>query len=210
MKVLVTAGPTREFIDPVRFITNRSTGKMGYAIASSALDREHEVCLISGPVNLEPPKAASFVSVVTAEEMLQAVKKNIAWCDVLIMTAAVADWRPISINAEKIKKGAGSLSLKLEPTVDILDAIRDRKGTRIFVGFSADSTDVVSEATRKLTAKHLDMMVANDITRTDAGFECDTNQVTVIERSGAQHVLPLMSKSDVATELMKLIEKVNV
>jgi phosphopantothenoylcysteine decarboxylase/phosphopantothenate--cysteine ligase len=207
MKVLVTAGPTREFIDPVRFITNRSTGKMGYAIVSSALDRGHEVCLVSGPVCLEPPKESEFVSVVTAEEMLEAVKMNIGWCDVLIMTAAVADWRPSSINAEKIKKGADSLVLQLESTVDILGAVQDRKGTRLFVGFSADSENVVSEATRKLTAKHLDMIVANDISRSDAGFECDTNQVTVIERSGVEHVLPLMSKSDVATELIQLIEK---
>lgn len=207
MKILVTAGPTREFIDPVRFITNRSTGKMGYAVAAAALDRGHEVCLISGPVHLEAPEGAMAVDVVTADAMLKAVEQNLEWCDVLIMTAAVADWRPESVSNHKIKKKGGSLILNLQPTVDILRAIQGRKGNRLFVGFSADSAAVVDEASRKLTEKQLDMIIANDISRSDAGFESDTNQVIIIERDGTKRELPLMSKVSVAAEIILLVEQ---
>jgi phosphopantothenoylcysteine decarboxylase/phosphopantothenate--cysteine ligase len=207
MNILVTAGPTREAMDPVRFISNRSSGKMGYAIARAAAARKHKVVLISGPVNLEPPSNVGVIRVVTAAEMLEAVKTNMLWCDVLIMAAAVADWRPVAVSAQKIKKREKIRSVKLVATTDILLAIRSKKGKRIFVGFAAETENLVEEARRKLKAKSLDLIVANDVSRRDAGFDVDTNKVTFMASDGEVTDLPLMSKLAVAKRLIAWIER---
>lgn len=206
MKVLVTAGPTQEAIDPVRFISNRSSGKMGYALARVAADRGHEVRLISGPVSLQPPNGVGVTPVVSAQDMLAAVERNLDWCDVLIMCAAVADWRPRNPAAGKLKKGGGAPTLELEPTPDILRRVAPRKGGRIFVGFAAETEDPESEARRKLREKSLDLIVANDVARPDSGFGADTNKVVLFSRDGGKHDLPVMSKQEVARHVMEWVE----
>lgn len=206
MRILVTAGPTREPLDPVRFLSNRSSGKMGYAIAAAAAARGHDVVLVSGPVALTPPAGVTLRLVETAADMLQAVEAALASCDVLVMAAAVADWRPRQASPRKLKKGGGPPSLDLEPTADILASIRPRKGPRLFVGFAAETHDVLREAQRKLAAKGLDLIVANDVSRADAGFEVDTNQVTLIPAGGDADAWPLLSKAEVATRLVTWIE----
>lgn len=207
MKVLVTAGPTHEPIDPVRFIGNRSSGKMGYALARSALRRGHEVVLVSGPVALARPENAVLVQVKTAEEMLEAVRQHIEWCDALIMAAAVADWRPRCIKAEKIKKRDASMLLRLEPAPDILRTIAPRKGGRIFVGFAAETRNLKEEAVKKMESKQLNLVVANDVGEPGSGFESDTNRVTLISSDGRTDELPLMTKDEVAERIVKWIEE---
>ena len=206
MRILITAGPTREAIDPVRFLSNRSSGKMGYALARVAARRGHVVTLVSGPVALRPPAKVSFVAVMTADEMLAAVKRYLSRCDALIMAAAVADWRPCRVRAQKIKKTTGPRVLRLEPTPDILKTLRGKKGRRIFIGFAAETERVLAEARRKLAEKELDLIVANDVSRPDAGFEVDTNQVALMEASGGVRVLPLMTKMKVAARILDWLE----
>ena len=206
MRILITAGPTREAIDPVRFLSNRSSGKMGYALARVAARRGHAVTLISGPVALRPPAKVSFVAVMTADEMLAAVKRYLSRCDALIMTAAVADWRPRRVSAQKIKKATGYRLLRLEPTPDILKTLRSKKGRRVFVGFAAETERVLAEARRKLAEKGLDLIVANDVSRPDSGFEVDTNQVTLMDASGGVRALPLMTKLKVAARILAWLE----
>lgn len=207
MRVLVTAGPTREFIDPVRFISNRSSGKMGYAIAAAARDRGHEVVLVSGPVAaLQPPHGVKTIPVVTAADMLAAVEASLDWSEVLIMSAAVADWRPAEPAPLKIKKLDRLSELRLEPTADILMTVGPRKGTRTFVGFAAETHDLLSEARRKLGRKGLDAIVANDVSRSDAGFDVETNQVTLVTGKGEAAEWPLMSKRAVAERLVRWVE----
>lgn len=206
MKILVTAGPTREPIDPVRFITNRSTGKMGYAIAEEAERRGHDVLLISGPTAVPTPKVR-MLQITTAADMLEAVTREIVWADALVMAAAVADFRPVQSSAEKIKKADGLASLQLEPTTDILSSIRAVKGRRIYVGFAAESRNIQQEAERKLISKGLDMVVANDITRDDAGFESETNAVILITSGRSPCELPLMSKTQVALHIVEWLEE---
>ena len=203
---MITAGPTREAIDPVRYISNRSSGKMGYALARSAKQRGHDVCLISGPVALKPPAGVALIRVATAAEMLSAVKKHLRTCDALVMAAAVADWRPGHVSAHKLKKRTMSRVLRLVKTPDILKAIRALKGRRLFVGFAAETRDVVAEASRKLKEKRLDLIVANDVSKTDAGFEVDTNRVTLLSPEGRRD-LPLMSKQRVAGRIIGWIER---
>ncbi len=205
MKILVTAGPTREPIDPVRFISNRSSGKMGYAVARAAACLGHETVMISGPVALTPPEKVTVISVITAAEMLTAVQRRIGWCDALVMTAAVCDWRPRSPCIHKIKKLDMSRVLHLKPTLDILRAVRSKKGNRIFVGFAAETRDIMKEAKRKLAEKGLDLIVANDVSRKDAGFDADTNQVLLISADGQCENLPLLSKDKVADRIIKWI-----
>ncbi|MGQ9661446.1 MAG: phosphopantothenoylcysteine decarboxylase domain-containing protein [Kiritimatiellia bacterium] len=207
MKILVTAGPTREPIDAVRFLSNRSSGKMGYAIAVAGKARGHSVRLVSGPVCLLPPQDIELIRVTTAEEMLKAVLENVAWCDALVMAAAVADWRPARYVPDKLKKTAMKPVLQLEPTPDILMCALAHKGRRIFVGFAAETADLLTEARRKLIQKGLDLVVANDVSRRDAGFECDTNQVTFITREGEIIAFPLLMKSDVATRIIMWLEE---
>lgn len=206
MKILVTAGPTREAIDPVRFISNRSSGKMGYAVAEAARDRGHDVHLVSGPVALPPPAGVSIRRVVSAEDMLRAVESELPWCDVLVMAAAVADWRPRAPAASKLKKARMSLTLDLEPVPDILATIASGKGSRLFVGFAAETGAPEEEARRKLKAKSLDLIVANDVSRPDAGFDVDTNVVTLIPASGPAERLPVLSKREVGERILAWIE----
>jgi phosphopantothenoylcysteine decarboxylase/phosphopantothenate--cysteine ligase len=207
MKLLVTAGPTREAIDPVRFISNRSSGKMGYAVASAAAGKGHEVRLISGPAAIEVPEGISIVTrVVSATEMLAAVHANVDWCDALVMSAAVADMRPAETSSSKIKKDGSTRILKLEPTEDILLSIAPLKHDRVFVGFAAETERLEENARQKLEAKGLDLIIANDVSATDAGFEVDTNRVSLIERNGSIEKWGLQSKSEIADRIVKWLE----
>ncbi len=202
MKILITAGPTRENIDPVRFLSNRSTGKMGYAVVWAAVNAGHDVRLISGPVSLTAPDGVMVVDVISAEDMLQAVRDNLEWCDVLIMAAAVADWRPVAASDVKLKKSEMNGTLNLERTPDVLKTIMSYKGGRVFVGFAAETGDPVPEALRKMKEKGLDMIVANDVAADDAGFAVDTNRVTILFADGRREDWPLMSKVEVAKKLV--------
>lgn len=213
MRILITAGPTREFIDPVRFISNRSTGKMGYAIAEAGIAAGHDVVLISGPVFLEPPPGLSkFVSVVSALDLLEAVQKELPNANALVMTAAVADFRPKTMATRKLHKtaagGRASMpsSLELIPNPDILKTIRPLKENRIFVGFAAETNDVLPSASNKLTQKGLDLLVANDVTQPGAGFGTDTNLVTLLEPNQTPVSLPLQSKRSIGDEIIRFLE----
>lgn len=207
MNILVTAGPTREHIDPVRFISNRSTGKMGFAIAAHAAAAGHAVTLVAGPVSLPTPADVTRVDVTSARDMLAAVAAHLPACDALVMCAAVADWRPRQPSLAKLKKSAMQPVLELEANPDILTAVGPLKGRRLFVGFAAETGNPLAEAQRKLVAKNLDLMVANDVSQPDAGFEVDTNRVTLIPRDGKPQALPLLSKRDVADRIVAWIER---
>ena len=196
--MLVTAGPTREPIDAVRFLSNPSSGRMGFAIAAAARERGAEVVLISGPTALPWPSGVRTVSVTTAEEMRAAVQEEVGRCTVVIMAAAVSDFRPVTRSSGKIKKGEAPNMLTLERTDDILGELGRRKGNRILVGFAAESDQLVEHAREKLEHKNLDLIVANDITEEGAGFASSTNRVIMIERSGAIQPIPLLPKEDVA------------
>ncbi len=200
LRVLVTAGPTQEPMDPVRFISNRSTGKMGYAVAAAACRRGASVTLITGPVSISPPRGAALVNVQTALEMRDAVLEKAAGCDVVVMTAAVSDYRPQRPAEQKIKKVAESLSLELERNPDILDELGRSENGRscLLVGFAAETQQLMAHAREKLKKKNLDMIVANDVSRGDAGFASETNEVKMIFRDGSVEDSPLMSKEDVA------------
>jgi phosphopantothenoylcysteine decarboxylase / phosphopantothenate---cysteine ligase len=200
--VLITAGPTREKIDPVRFLTNHSTGKMGYAIASEAVKMGARVILVSGPVNLDAPAGAELILVESAEEMYRAALEHFEKADVLIGTAAVADYRPKYVYDEKMKKKEGDQALELERTTDILFELGQRKSRQVVVGFAAETNNVEEHAKGKLTRKNADLIVANDVKQEGAGFGTDTNIVTIFKRDGANVKLPLMSKSDVARNIL--------
>lgn len=209
MKILVTAGPTREPIDPVRFLSNRSSGKMGYALAAAARDAGHDVILVSGPTSLPSPAGVETVRVTTAAEMLDAVSARFDDCDALIMAAAVADYTPAEAAPQKIKKGAAEWSLRLVATTDILAAMSLRKKRQRLVGFAAESRDLLSEARRKLSAKRCDLLVANDILGADAGFDTDTNRVVLLHADGREEAWPLLAKSDVARRVIAALESVS-
>jgi len=200
--LLITAGPTREEVDPVRYLTNRSSGKMGYALAEAGLRRGARVILVSGPVSLDPPLSAEFVPVRTAEEMRKAVFEHLPQATVVLMAAAVADYRPAKPSAQKIKRGSAPLTLELAPTPDILAEIATQKGGRTLVGFAAETTDLAENARVKLVRKGADLVVANDVTQQGAGFDVDTNIVTLVRADGSQLELPQMSKQDLATRLL--------
>jgi phosphopantothenoylcysteine decarboxylase/phosphopantothenate--cysteine ligase len=204
--VLVTAGPTCEDVDPVRYLTNRSSGKMGYALADAARRRGARVILVSGPTALRPPDGVEFISVRTADEMHRAVREHLADATAVIMAAAVADFRPASPHKTKIKRGAAKLTLELESTPDILaDITRDaarEKARRIVIGFAAETNDTAANARKKLSEKGVDMIVANDVTEPGAGFDGDTNVVTLFFRDAADVRLPKMSKFDVAARVL--------
>jgi len=200
-RVLVTAGPNREPLDPVRFLSNRSTGRMGYALAAAAWRRGADVVLVSGPTALATPHGVRSVRVGTAAEMRAAVTREFDAATLLFMAAAVADYRPAQVAAKKLKKGNGPLQLELERTVDILGELKGRAGDRLVVGFAAETDHVLANAQRKLASKGLDLIVANDVSRSDAGFEVDTNAVTLIDASGRVEV-PLASKDDVADRIL--------
>lgn len=196
--VLVTAGPTCEDIDPVRYITNRSSGRMGYAVAEAARRRGAEVILVSGPTAIPVPSGVRVERVRTTEEMRQAVRAALPQTTVVIKAAAVADFRPVRIEKHKIKRRRGELKLELESTADLLEEVAREKGSRLLVGFAAESENVVENARLKLETKHLDLVVANDITREGAGFDGETNIVTLLSRDGRQTDLPKMNKQAVA------------
>ena len=201
-RVVVTAGPNREPIDPVRFISNRSTGKMGFAVAAAAWRRGADVALIAGPTSLPTPHGVRRRDVTTAEEMRQAVEAEFEACTLLFMAAAVADYRPSQVAPQKLKKKPGPMQLDLTRTVDILGTLAPRKGARFIVGFAAETDNVLANAERKLAEKHLDLMVANDVAASDTGFAVDTNAVTIIDRNGQHTAVPLMSKDDVADRII--------
>ena len=210
MKLLVTAGPTREPLDPVRYLSNRSSGKMGYAIAQAALDAGHEVVLISGPVALEAPTGVLVVNVTTSEEMFMAVHARVMDADVCVLCAAVADFRPATVESHKIKKGGrSSLTLELVPTRDILRSLRDlpRKENDprpVVVGFAAETDNVIEHAKEKLRAKGCALIVANDVSRADIGFESDENELTLLFASGEMRTLPRSPKNVLADVLVKI------
>ena len=197
--IVVTAGGTQELIDPVRYISNRSSGKMGYALAEAARDRGAKVTLVTAPTSLPELVGINVIQVGTAQEMHQAVENVTPQADALIMAAAVADYRPKSTSKEKIKKGEAGLTLELECTPDILGTV---KGNFIKVGFAAESSNMVENAREKLKQKGLDVIVANDITASDSGFGADTNRVTIIDRKGKIDSLPLLAKREVADKVL--------
>ncbi|NMC80662.1 MAG: bifunctional phosphopantothenoylcysteine decarboxylase/phosphopantothenate--cysteine ligase CoaBC [Chloroflexi bacterium] len=201
-KIVVTAGGTREPIDPVRVIANRSSGRQGYALAQAALDAGAEVVLISGPTSLTSPVGARFVPIQTAAEMLAAVQAECTQADALLMAAAVADFRPQQVAPQKIKKDSGLKRIELEPTTDILAAIAGQRRTggypRRVIGFAAESQELLQNAQAKLQAKHLDLIVANDVSSSEAGFEVETNQVTLIYADGRTETTPVLPKTEIA------------
>lgn len=207
MKFLVTAGPTREAIDPVRFISNRSSGKMGYGIAEAAVCRGHSVVLISGPTALPQPTVTEFVPVVSTADMLAAVMQHLPRAHVLVMVAAVADWRPRIELQQKVKKGGRqTYQLELEPTEDILARVQSLKAGRLHVGFCAETGDPVQEGRRKLIEKGLDLVVANDVSKPGIGFESDMNEVTFLFRDGTARSTARTSKREIADALVGIIE----
>jgi phosphopantothenoylcysteine decarboxylase/phosphopantothenate--cysteine ligase len=200
--ILVTAGPTCEDLDPVRYITNRSSGKMGYAVAQAAALRGAKVTLISGPTALEPPAGVERVNVRSAEEMRSAVQSRFAACSVAILAAAVADYRPARPSAIKIKKEDAPRQIELEPTTDILAELGRNKGRRLLVGFAAETDHVAENARKKLAAKNADLIVANDVAAEGAGFDHDTNIVTLLARDGRDLALPKLTKKEVAHRIL--------
>jgi phosphopantothenoylcysteine decarboxylase/phosphopantothenate--cysteine ligase len=207
MKILVTAGPTREAIDPVRYISNRSSGRMGYAVAAAAVAAGHEVVLVSGPVMIAAPAGVKLAAVVSAADMKAAVAARLGWCEALVMCAAVADWRPKRVRARKIKKLGSAPVLELVKTADILAGAAARKGSRIFVGFAAETGgDFEKEADRKRKKKRCDMIVVNDVTAPNAGFDVETNRVSFVTAEGIRR-LPLLSKREVGRRIVAWIEK---
>jgi phosphopantothenoylcysteine decarboxylase/phosphopantothenate--cysteine ligase len=201
-RIVVTAGGTREPLDPVRFLSNRSSGKMGFALTQAAIDRGASVTLITAPTWLPTPVGAERVEVNSAQEMCQAVLETLPRCDLLAMAAAVADYRPEVMAENKIKKGEGGMVLPLERNPDILLEVGSRRETTgqpaIVIGFAAETQDLLKNARAKLKKKRLDLLVANDVSAPDSGFAVDTNQVTLIDRDGHEQTLPLMSKEEVA------------
>ena len=203
MKFLITAGPTREPIDPVRYISNRSSGKMGYAIAEAAEELRHEVVLISGPVSLTPPRHARVIRVLTSDEMFEAVHRHAPDCDVLVMCAAVSDYKAATISPHKIKKHNAELTLRLIATRDVLASLpQDRQ--YLVVGFAAETRDLENNARKKLETKNCDIIVANDVSRADAGMESEENEVTIFFRDGTGAKIGRAPKKNVARELTKI------
>ncbi|MBI5968739.1 MAG: bifunctional phosphopantothenoylcysteine decarboxylase/phosphopantothenate--cysteine ligase CoaBC [Deltaproteobacteria bacterium] len=204
-KILITAGPTEEPIDPVRFITNRSSGKMGFALAHAARRRGAEVTLVSGPTALPAPPKVSYISVRSAAEMREAVLNNLNSASILLMAAAVSDYRPKKTAPEKMKKSKSETLLELERNADILAEAGQHKGQRIIVGFAAETENLLQNARQKLKEKNLDLIVANDITLPGAGFEVDTNIVKLLDPSGKVEELPLMTKEELADRILDRI-----
>ena len=207
MKVLVTAGPTREAIDPVRFITNHSSGKMGYAIAEAAAERGAEVTLISGPVSLKTPEGVKRIDIVSSGELCDAVVEQFEHCDALIMAAAPADFTPVTTASEKIKKQGTGMTLELTSTRDILKTVAPNKGSRKVMGFAAETQNLQQNALKKLSAKNLDFIAANDVTAEGAGFGVDTNIITLYGADGSEEHSGKLSKRDAADWLLDHLMK---
>jgi len=207
-RVIVTAGPTREAIDPVRFVSNHSSGKMGVALASSAWRRGADVSLVAGALSIAPPVGPTLRRVDTTEDMARAVEELVPKADVLIMAAAPADFRPSAAASSKLKKSKGPPVLSMEPTTDILAATRRKRGRKtIVVGFALETENAVANGREKLRDKALDLIVINDAMEAGAGFGVDTNRVTLIDRGGTEEVLPLLSKFDVADAILDRVER---
>jgi phosphopantothenoylcysteine decarboxylase/phosphopantothenate--cysteine ligase len=200
--VLVTAGPTVEDIDPVRFVSNRSSGRMGYRIAEAARDRGARVILVSGPTSLRAPGGLEFVGVRSADDMAKAVDREAASATVVVMAAAVSDYRPREMSPVKIKKADGSTSIDMVRTPDILRGLGESKAGQTLVGFAAETNDVVENGRRKLLEKHLDLLVANDVRRADAGFASDQNAAVLLDAEGGQEDVPLISKRELAERIL--------
>jgi len=201
-RVLVTAGPTREDIDPVRFLSNRSSGKMGYAVARAAARRGAKVVLVTGPTALETPRGVERVDVRSAEDMLRAVEARFPECTLAVFAAAVADYRAVEPSESKIKRTQDALTLRLEPNPDILATVAREKGDRLVVGFAAETDNVAENARKKLAQKNADVMVANDVTAEGAGFDVDTNMVTLLSSDGRDLPLPRLTKAEVAERIL--------
>ena len=209
MNWLVTAGPTREPIDPVRFVSNRSSGKMGFAVAQAAAAHGHSVTLVAGPVALPtPPGVPRRIDVVTADDMLAAVVRELPAADVFVMAAAVADWRPAAVSPLKLKKRDGPPAFSWLPTPDILRSVaRFKRPGQLFCGFAAETNDVRANARAKLRAKSLDAIAANDVSREGCGFATDSNALSLFLSDGSVHECPLSSKLDCAAFLVRHLEK---
>ena len=205
MRFLITAGPTREPLDPVRYLSNRSSGKMGYALAAAALEEKHEVILVSGPVALLPPLGAELVRVTTGEEMFAAVSAQFLLCDVFVMCAAVCDYRPVHYTSEKMKKQRTRFSLELEPTRDILASLTNAPRDCFVVGFAAETQELEANAQRKLMEKKCDLLVANDVSRADIGMDADDNELLIFSKAGPPKKIPRAKKTEVAHTLLKII-----
>jgi phosphopantothenoylcysteine decarboxylase/phosphopantothenate--cysteine ligase len=202
---LITAGPTQEPIDPVRFISNRSSGKMGYAIAEAAQRRGAHVVLVSGPVNIPAPPRVELIAVRTAREMRQAVMNGLENASIIVKSAAVADYHVTEVPRQKLKKTATRLSLELDPTPDILAEVGERKGDRLLIGFAAETQNLVEEARRKLISKHCDMVVANLVGREGLGFESDNNEVEMVTRTGQPVHAGPAAKAEIAERILDRI-----
>lgn len=210
-RILLSAGPTQEPIDPVRYLSNRSSGKMGYAIAEAARKRGAEVILVSGPTSLPPPSGVEVIPVETAEEMLKQLSSRLSWSTVVVMAAAVADFRPRQVAAQKLKKqGRRSATLELEQTTDILSTISGQRTTQLVIGFAAETHDLLPHARAKLESRGLDLIVANDVTRPGAGFGSDFNAATLIDRDGRTTDIPLKSKRELADDILDAIRRLLV
>jgi phosphopantothenoylcysteine decarboxylase/phosphopantothenate--cysteine ligase len=209
VRFVVTAGPTREAIDPVRFISNRSSGKMGYAIAEAAIAAGHNVKLISGPASVAPPEGAQFISITTSDELHDEVHRAVRRCDVLVMCAAVSDYKPAKVEPRKSQKLKGPFSLELIPTRDILTSLSRDNRSYLVVGFAAETHNLETNAQKKLRAKNCDLIVANDVSQTDSGMESDENAVTIFFRNGESKTISRRSKNIIARELVKIISKMS-
>jgi phosphopantothenoylcysteine decarboxylase/phosphopantothenate--cysteine ligase len=209
VRFVVTAGPTREAIDPVRFISNRSSGKMGYAIAEAALAAGHSVTLISGPATVTPPEGAQFIPITTSDELYDAVHRAVPKCSVLVMCAAVSDYKPAAVETKKMPKRATSFALNLIPTRDILASLPKESRNYLVVGFAAETHDLEKNARKKLRRKHCDMIVANDVSQADSGMESDQNAVMIFFRDGKSERISRAPKQIIARELVKIISKMS-
>ena len=208
-KIVVTAGPTREAVDPVRVLSNRSSGKMGYAIAAAAWRRGADVTLISGPTSVPLPIGPHVRMIETADQMAAAVRESIGDADALIMAAAVADFRPSAPPASKIKKSSGVSAIELEPAPDVLSVTRGDRGDKLrVVGFALETDAHEANAKKKLQEKGMDIVVLNDATEKGAGFEVSTNKVTIFSKDGAGEDLPLMSKDEVADAILDRLARI--
>ena len=206
MRIVISAGPTREAIDPVRFITNRSTGKMGYAIARAAVKMNLQTVLVSGPVNLTPPEGVEFVPVESAAEMAEAMKTAAAGADIIVMAAAVADYRPKQYSTSKVKKSDGDMCIELERTEDILLSLgQNKKPGQILVGFAAETDDLLQNAQGKLERKNLDYIAANIVGVPGRGFGADNNAITLLGRDGSKTEFALQSKEALAESLLSFV-----
>ena len=208
MKILISAGPTREKFDIIRFISNRSTGKMGYALAAVAAEQDMEVVLVSGPVNLTVPENVRLIKVESAAEMAKAVYSEAPDADLVIMAAAVADFAPVQSCDHKIKKASGNLTLELEPTEDILLNLgKNKPEEQVLVGFAAESENLLANAKDKMRRKNLDWIAANDISKTDRGFASDSNAVTFLSKDGKQIEISMDSKKNIARQIIDILKK---